>query len=96
MANWQTLRGVIIAETGEVKDMPIFPYVEYGEAIPLFEAGRCIAKDEENERYYWAAFNSISCRWVAYYRATLADVKSYGLKVLELNGGKIKSMKPLI
>ena len=96
MANWQILRGVIIAETGEIKDMPIFPYVQYDEQIPMYESARCITKDEENELYYWTAFNSISCRWVAYFRATLADVKSYGLKVLELNGGTIKSMKPLI
>lgn len=96
MANWQILRGVTIIETGEVKDMPVFPYVKYGERIPILESGLCITKDEENELYYKTAFNSISCHWFAYAQATLAEVKIYGLQVLELNGGKIESMKPLL
>lgn len=96
MAKWQTLRDVFIIATGEVKDMPVFPYVKHSEQIPAFENAMCITKDEENELYYKTAFNSISCRWFAYAQATLAEVKIYGLKVLELNGGKIESMKPLL
>lgn len=95
MANWRILKDVIIAETGEIKDMPVFPFVTYDEYLPILPDGRCICKDTENEKYYSVAFNSVSCSWVAFFPATLADVKRYGLKVLELNGGTIQSMQPL-